>query len=573
MHAHCEPDRSRRALALGLSIAGVAIALHLALYGLWLFGEAQIGRDFARDLLRTLDILHGASIADQRLPIGRLDLDLGPLYYLLMLIPASVTTQPAHFMLLVVALSGLALGVLAWLFRDISSPLRGGVALIWLICSNYWTATHRLPYHPSLLPLCTAVFLFATHRVLQEGRHGAWAALMTAAAVIAAQLHITAAIMLALSVGVLVARRRGLGPRALGGALVTGLVLLAPLVWSFLAWLGRPGHGVLPGQSQDSVSVVGLLAAALSPGLGAKEPDIIAVALGWGLLLVVVGFVARALWVRDEDPFRRVLLLQVIGTALGLSLALPGASGLPYRYLHALVIPLVVLGASAPLPAWFPRPYRIALGAGVLLVLTILAVERQPRPEPCGIRHQMAVAAAAGQLLGAPPSRARMGGSLCLAWETGVDLLYDAPSPSHPEAHDVLVTRADLPRLSDDRMVSQALVTTGTVVTHLARFSRRVKPVGGAERATDGSLSKTFEMSAAMPSILVQVAHGSATPCPLTIDGAPVKHAPRTLRSRAFNSQTGGAITVDRYRLDASGSGRMLFRAGPCPGLSDIEVF
>ena len=356
-----------------------ALALVLAAALVVLLGPVADGllvyQDTERDLFRVIRFLDdpGSLGPGPEISFGAsLRMHLGPAWIVLAAVPMAFHESPLsiHIFHVLVLVGGL---VLFFLFlRRAVGPPSALAAVAALSASGYlYDSLHTL-WHPGLAPGVVLAWFWLTHRAVVDTSHdrrlwalaGAWWAQC-----LLLQLHaLTAAYAIPLGLVTLARLRMPARPAvlvAIGAAIAAPIVLYVPQLasvdWGAAATRRSElsgGGWTLQAGSARLLDITGL-----GPAEGRWA---------WFGGLVLLAAVAGAVRLGHRartDAWPRVVLLTA-ASGLLLTVALTGPEAAP-RYLHAAVIPLVVLAASGL--AWLPMVARTPIAALVVVIVVVRA--------------------------------------------------------------------------------------------------------------------------------------------------------------------------------------------------------
>lgn len=462
------------------------LALHLWLY-LGPFAEAALFNvDVERDLVRVLTWLEGGAYPFAGPNISDTTITLGSMFYLLLAPVLLVSGDPAFVRgVFVLAATG-GLGVFFLILRSEVRTTTALLAVLWLFATGYWFENLRQLWHSNLLPIVVAIYLLGIRRALDEDAHRAWITVAAVAAAVAVQLHATMVSLAIVGVLVLALKRRQLGARGIAAALAAALVTLTPFFLGlFLGdveatpelerWLGY--------DTGSPADVATYVAWSTIPGYGLPGYD------GWltlpyglpalGLLVPIAALVAAIRAFRGGPVFQRLLAVLVLAGLLVQLVVFQ--QELSTRYLHANIIPLVLLAAAAAdaIPARLGVPTAAVLGAAMI----VFGLTRQGSPGDrqsgyCGLSAQSEMARLVVDGVGIPAVDVayRVHGLTCRHRASGAAYFYRARPQSAERAAEA--RRADkhvffMP--SEVDLTPAALETFS--VTELGPPSRRLRAV------------------------------------------------------------------------------------------------
>lgn len=381
-------------------VVGAALALSMLLQ-LTLFEDAFLFHgDHERDLrYATLWVQRGIW-PDSTPSISPTPFELGPLLYMILAPAVAISPDPfwvrVYYQLLATA-GGLAL------FGLLRRHVRWEVAaftIFGLVASTFWFEMSRQLWHSSLLPLPVAGFLWAAARLAEQTpeRPGRDAAIAAGCAAVSLQLHMAAAGIGLVLLGLLALRRRALGVRGVALAVGCGVASLSPL---WLTLIQSVRRGALEAMSGGRV---GRDWSPAGPGevLGFVTDNVHTIWgdhggpwLTWPLMaaLLVGAFVV----IRRRHR-AGLMLLAVVAVGLLVESALLGNQR-AHRYMHAnmlAIFGLIALGLDAAVDALPRRRVAIAALAVIALGVSVEAVFSEvPHTDERGwlnAREQRAVA-------------------------------------------------------------------------------------------------------------------------------------------------------------------------------------
>lgn len=368
--------RWRHALALGLLVVALrpyAVAIHRGDYGTSHWED--------RELVRGADPLVQIPVAGAELNGGDGSRVPGAALAFLVGVPQALGGDGVAVMRSAWGLGVVGLLVLAWAARTGTPVLAAGFAACALAASGLVWRSQMTLWNPAWVVPFVVLGVRAVGRLVAE-RDARWAVPAAAWFTIAAQLHVSAALLAAAHVpGVLLARVPGLG-RRVPAVLGTVLALYAPFLlvdgasgWTLTraldqqAEVGRPEVGLSLAATRGAIAAL----------LGVEHVDwaFDAWTPATGILL---GVAALAAWVQgfagrrgDEGRADAVIGGAVLVQLLAYTLDAHLEHGFASRYALVLVPPVALL-AGRELARWSDGGrVRGALGVGLAVALAVPA--------------------------------------------------------------------------------------------------------------------------------------------------------------------------------------------------------
>ncbi len=172
-------------------VAGaIAVLLHLGVHRVILYPQLAFNVDMGRAFGRTLDLVETGTLPEKGPPMTDASFSLGPAVYVVLAPMVLISSDPLFLALAFIGLSGAALALFAAALHRLLHPATLALCLVWLTSSGLWSESQQMPWHPSLLPVVVAAWLWAARQVLERRRRSG-ALVLTVAAALAVLLHVT----------------------------------------------------------------------------------------------------------------------------------------------------------------------------------------------------------------------------------------------------------------------------------------------------------------------------------------------------------------------------------------------
>jgi len=312
---------------------------------------------------------------------------LGPLYYYLLAIPASLNPDPlagGYFIALLGALSVYACYRLA---RGLFGEGAAIAAALLYALAPYAIRYSSFIWNPNLLPLFTVLLIASTAKALKGD--GRWAIPALAMAAVMVQLHLTALAVIPYLAVLGLAARRNLRLRHLALGLIASLAILSPFLYHeyreyglrelFLDVRGAAAEGRLTPSAADEAKVLSAAAEAIAGPFGSGVQALGAFA---SLAIFTLSFPALVLEAaKGPSRLGARLCLLWMGCTMGVLMAFYVGTvrfynlGVPVHYLLILYpVPYVGMGL---LISRLHRLRRAPAGAPISYALLALAVSGQ----------------------------------------------------------------------------------------------------------------------------------------------------------------------------------------------------